>query len=125
VTEPETPLLVEYVPDPALRKLAKRYRFEKLLSDGCGVVYVESVGGLEAWLESLYRHQPSVEQLRRTVSAAMLEEDTFVDYVVKEGGAQLLEQDGKLTELASAAAGVMVGLHRRRRASGSKDGHGS
>jgi hypothetical protein len=113
VTDRDTPLLVEYVPDPGLRKLAKRYKFEKLLSDGCGRVYVQSVGGLEAWLESFYHYQPSVEQLRRTATAAMLEEDAFVDYVVKEGGAQLLEQDGKLTELASAAAGLMVGLHRQ------------
>ena len=124
MTEIETPLLVEYVP-AAVRGLAKRYKFEKRLSDGCGRGYVESVRDLEAWLEARYRHKPSVEQLRRTVAAAILDEDTFVDYVVKEGGAQLFEEDGKLTDLASAAAGVMVGLHRQRQANEAKGDHGS
>ena len=112
VTERDTPPLVQHVPEAHLRLLIIRWKLGDYFSGSCGQGYVDWLRREEESLASLYGYKPSPSQLRRAVAAAIVDEDAFIKYLVKEGRGQILDDEGKLANLATAAAGIIVALYQ-------------
>lgn len=107
----DSPSLVRYVPEAHLRILAQRWKLDKHFSGRSGQSYVDWIRQEEASLASLYGYTPTAGQLKRTVAAAIQDENDFIDYLCSKGGKQVLEKEDELAKLARVAACIIVGLY--------------
>jgi hypothetical protein len=106
-----TPPLHRYL-EPHLRAIVKRWKLEVFFSGACGEEYVAWVRGEATSLEHLYGEPPTPQQLCRAVAAAIVDEDGLTSYMSsRNGGAEVLEDENKLANLAKAAAGIVVALY--------------
>jgi hypothetical protein len=78
ITTRDAPLLVRYVPEAHLRVLGQRWKLDGHFSGRKGKAYVDWIRTEEASLASLYGYKPTASQLKRSIAAAIQDDEEFL-----------------------------------------------
>lgn len=114
VTTRDAPLLVRYVPETHLRILGRRWKLDSHFSGETAKTYADWIRTQEASLASLYGYKPTASQLKRSVAAAIEDDEEFLEFLCDTEGTEVLESDQELAKLAYVAACIIVGLYSDR-----------
>jgi len=112
VSAREPPPIIQALPEPHLRGLRDRYCLDGLVSSKTRLAeYVSLLHDAEVLLEAFYGYPPTAMQLRKVLAATICDRHDFLTHLGKNGGLTVLDDEGRLAQVASAASGTIVAVY--------------
>lgn len=112
VSRSEPPPIIQALPEPHLRGLRDRFGLDGLVSSESRLAeYVSLLHDAEVLLEAFYGYPPTAMQLRKVLAATICDRHDFLTHLSKNGGSAVLDDEGRLAQVASAASGAIVAVY--------------